>query len=121
MSESGGYDDSTLDHCGWFGGSGGSTRLQLINSGGTVLINEFWNTGGARSHTFDTHNYPNGTYTVRGIIEIRRNSGFLGLRLQDQHRDLEPHGHDRQHHPATTVDAQASAARRTPRSRSPRR
>ena len=79
MAESGGYDDSTLDHCSWFGGSGGDTRLQLINSGGTAVINEFWNTGGSRSHTFDTRNYPNGSYTIRGTITIRKNGGFLGL------------------------------------------
>ena len=39
LSETGGFDDSTLDHCSWFGGDGGNTRLQLINSGGTILIN----------------------------------------------------------------------------------
>ena len=88
-----------LDHCGWFGGSGGSTRLQLINSSNTVLINQFWNTGGARSLHL---RHPRATRTAptrsAGIIEIRRNSGFLGPRLQDRHRDLQPHGHDRQHH-----------------------
>ncbi len=79
IADTGGYDDSTADHCSWFGGAGGSTRLQLINSGGTILINEFWSTGGSRSHSFDTHSFPNGSYTVKSIIEIRRNNGFLGL------------------------------------------
>ncbi|HET9423408.1 MAG TPA: Ig-like domain repeat protein [Nocardioides sp.] len=112
MSETGGYDDSTLDHCGWFGGSGGSTRLQLINSSGTVLINQFWNTGGARSHTFDTRSYPNGTYTIRGIIEIRRNSGFLGLGCKT---DTETSNRTVtiDNITAITVEAQASAPQNT--------
>jgi len=79
LSETGGYDNSTLSHCGWFGGSGGDTRLQLINSGGTIVFDQFWNTGGGQSTTIDTHSYPNGSYTVRGTITIRNNSGFLGL------------------------------------------
>lgn len=79
ISETGGYDDSTLDHCSWFGGSGGDTRLQLVNSGGGVVWEQFWNTGGSRSATIDTRNYPNGSYTVRGIITVRKNDGFLGL------------------------------------------
>jgi uncharacterized protein (DUF2141 family) len=79
LADTGGFDDSTLDHCSWFGGAGGSTRLQLINSGGGVVIDQFWNTGGAREYAFDTHGYANGAYTVRSVIEIRKNSGFLGL------------------------------------------
>src|SRR5690606_14213989 len=76
LGETGGYDDSTLDHCSWFGGSGGDTRIQLINSSGTSVVNQFWNTGGARSISVDTRNYPNGSYTVRGTITIRKNGGF---------------------------------------------
>jgi hypothetical protein len=79
LADSGGYDDSTANHCSWFGGSGGDTRIQLLNSGGGVVFEQFWNTGGARSVDIDTHNYPNGAYTVRGTITIRKNSGFLGL------------------------------------------
>jgi hypothetical protein len=78
LSSSGGYDDSTFDHCSWFGGSGGDTRIQLINSGGTVVFEQFWNTGGARSVDVNTRSYPNGSYTVKDIITVRQNSGFLG-------------------------------------------
>ena len=86
------------------------TRLQLINSGNTVVFDQFWNTGGARSVTFDTHNYPNGTYTVRGIIKIRTQQRLRRPRLHDRHRDLEPHGHDRQHHGDLAHGAGVSAA-----------
>lgn len=89
IADTGGFDDSTLDHCSWFGGAGGSTRLQLINSGNAVVLEQFWNTGGSRSLDFDTHAYPNGSYTVRGIIEIRKNSGFggFGCRTETQTSD----------------------------------
>lgn len=86
LAESGGFDDSTLDHCSWFGGSGGDTRLQLINSGGTVVFEQFWNTGGSRSVDIDTHNYANGTYTVRGTITVRKNGGILGLGCSNETR-----------------------------------
>jgi hypothetical protein len=79
LSESGGYDDSTINHCTLTSGSG-STTLQLINSGGTVVFSQHWDGEGARTtDTIDTHNYPNGSYTVRGTIGIMKNSGFLGL------------------------------------------
>jgi hypothetical protein len=78
LSDSGGYDDSTGNHCGWFGGSSGDTRIELLNAGGTVVFSQSWAGEGARSVTIDTHNYPNGPYTVRGTIGIRKNSGFLG-------------------------------------------
>jgi hypothetical protein len=86
LSDSGGYDDSTLDHCSWFGGSGGDTRIELVNAAGQSVVNEFWNTGGARSVTIDTHNYPNGAYTVRGTITIRKNSGFLGTGCKNEQK-----------------------------------
>lgn len=79
ISATGGFDDSTLDHCSWFGGAGGSTRLQLINSSNQVVFEQFWNTGGSRSATIDTRSYPNGSYTVRAIEEVRKNSGFGGF------------------------------------------
>ena len=79
LSSSGGFDDSSVGHCGWFGGSGGDTRIQLINSGGMVVFEQFWNTGGSRSTTVDTRSYPNGSYTVKDTITVRKNSGFLGL------------------------------------------
>ena len=78
LSASGGYDNSSLNHCTPFGGSG-DTRIQLINSGGTAVVNQFWDGEGARSITIDTHDYANGPYTVRAIEHIRQNSGFLGL------------------------------------------
>ncbi|MBW8752184.1 MAG: Ig-like domain repeat protein [Propionibacteriales bacterium] len=84
LSSSGGYDDSTLDHCSWFGGSGGDTRIELINSGGTSVVNQFWNTGGARSVDIDTRNYANGNYTVKDTITIRKNSGFLGTGCKNE-------------------------------------
>lgn len=67
LSASGGYDDSPLGVCS----GSGDTRIQLINSGGTAVVNQFWDGGGARSITIDTHNYPNGAYTVRAIEHIR--------------------------------------------------
>ncbi|WP_187271939.1 Ig-like domain-containing protein [Aeromicrobium terrae] len=80
LAETGGYDDSSLNHCGLAGlGDDGSTTLQLINSANQVKFEQHWEGEGARSVTIDTHNYPNGAYTVRGIIEIRKNSGFGGL------------------------------------------
>ncbi|MBO9520058.1 MAG: Ig-like domain repeat protein [Nocardioidaceae bacterium] len=79
LSASGGYDNSTLGHCGWFGGSGGSTRFRLINASNAIVFEQFWNTGGSRSTTIDTRSYPNGSYTLRDIEEVRQNSGFAGL------------------------------------------
>ena len=79
LSASGGYDDSTFDHCSWFGGDGGNTRIQLINSSGHAVVNQFWDTGGARSITIDTHDFPNGSYTVRATEGVRKNSGFGGF------------------------------------------
>lgn len=84
LASSGGYDDSTFDHCSWFGGSGGDTRIELINSAGTSVVNQFWNTGGARSVDIDTRNYPNGSYTVKDTITIRKNSGFAGLGCKNE-------------------------------------
>jgi hypothetical protein len=86
LSDSGGYDDSTGNHCGWFGGSSGDTRIELVNAGGTVVFSQSWAGEGARSVTVDTHNYPNGSYTVRGIIGIRKNSGFLGTGCKTESR-----------------------------------
>jgi len=75
LSDSGGYDDSTLNHCG---GNAG-TRIELVNSSGTSVVNQYW--GGEASRSIDvlTENYPNGAYTVRGTDYIGANSGFLGL------------------------------------------
>ena len=84
LSSSGGYDDSTAGHCSWFGGSGGDTRIQLINSSNVVVFEQFWNTGGSRSTTIDTRDYPNGNYRVKDTITIRKNSGFLGLGCKNE-------------------------------------
>ena len=105
LSETGGFDDSTFDHCSWFGGSGGDTRLQLINSGGGIVFEQFWNTGGARSVTIDTRNYPNGSYTVRGTITVRKNGGFAGLGCSNETRVSNVLGDDRQHHRDLAVGA----------------
>jgi hypothetical protein len=78
LSSSGGYDDSTANHCSLFGGSSGTTRIQLINSGGTVVFEQFWDGEGSRSASVDTRGFPRGAYTVRDTITIRKNSGFLG-------------------------------------------
>lgn len=86
LSSSGGFDDSTLDHCSWFGGSGGDTRIQLVNSGGGVVFEQFWNTGGGRSVGIDTRSYANGSYTVKDIITVRKNSGFGGLGCKNETR-----------------------------------
>jgi hypothetical protein len=86
LSSSGGFDDSTLDHCSWFGGSGGDTRIQLINSSGGVVFEQFWNTGGSRSVDVDTRNYARGSYTVKDTITVRKNSGFGGLGCKNETR-----------------------------------
>ena len=86
LSSSGGFDDSTLDHCSWFGGSGGDTRIQLINSSGTVVFEQFWNTGGARSVDVNTRSYANGNYTVKDILTVRKNGGFAGLGCSNETR-----------------------------------
>jgi hypothetical protein len=86
LSSSGGFDDSSGGHCSWFGGSGGDTRIQLINSGGTVVFDQFWSTGGSRSVTIDTRGYANGSYTVKDTLTVRKNSGFLGLGCKNETR-----------------------------------
>jgi hypothetical protein len=86
LSSSGGFDDSTLDHCSWFGGSGGDTRIQLINSGGAVVFEQFWNTGGSRSVDVDTRSHVNGSYTVKDILTVRKNSGFGGFGCKNETR-----------------------------------
>ena len=87
LSSSGGFDDSTLDHCSWFGGSGGDTRIQLVNSGGTAVVNQFWNTGGSRSIDIDTRDFPNGNYVVKDILTVRKNGGFAGLGCSNETRN----------------------------------
>ncbi|HWJ09832.1 MAG TPA: Ig-like domain repeat protein [Nocardioides sp.] len=49
-----------------------STTLQLINSGGTVVFSNVQSGTGAKSATFDTHAYPNGSYTARAVERNRR-------------------------------------------------
>ncbi|WP_435747079.1 Ig-like domain-containing protein [Nocardioides sp. SYSU DS0663] len=86
LSDTGGYDDSTGNHCGWFGGSSGDTTIELIDSSGRVVFRRQWAGEGARSVAVDTHDHPNGRYTVRGTIGIRKNSGFLGLGCKTETR-----------------------------------
>ncbi|WP_436700289.1 Ig-like domain repeat protein [Nocardioides sp. BYT-33-1] len=51
-----------------------NVTLQLINSGGGVVFSQKLEGTGAKSVTIDTHDYPNGAYTVRSIEQKR--SGF---------------------------------------------
>ncbi|WP_435769746.1 Ig-like domain-containing protein [Nocardioides sp. SYSU DS0651] len=51
------------------------TTLQLVNSGGTVVLERVHNGTGAKSSTFDTHAFPNGAYKARAIE--RNRSGFV--------------------------------------------
>lgn len=76
LTDTGGYDDSTLNHC-----NGNTyTTIQLVNSGGTVVHQSTrGGDNGAYSVTIRTEDYPNGSYTVRGIDGIGKNSGFLGF------------------------------------------
>jgi hypothetical protein len=78
LSDTGGVDNSSIlgiKHCG------GSVRttLQLVNSGGTVVFTQQQNGAGVMSVSLDTHNYPNGAYTVRGIAGNGENNGFGGF------------------------------------------
>lgn len=76
LSDTGGTDNSSIvgiKHCG----GNVHTTIQLI-SGSTVVFNQVFDGAGARDVSIDTHNYPNGAYTVRTIDGNGANSGFLG-------------------------------------------
>lgn len=74
----GGKDNSTLGHCTSFlQGHVATTTINLINSGNATVFSA-GNNGGAFSTSVDTHNYPNGNYTVQGVEVSWNNSGFLG-------------------------------------------
>ncbi|GAA4811249.1 beta strand repeat-containing protein [Nocardioides caeni] len=70
LSASGGSDGSLC-----ITGSAPRTILRLINSANQVVFEETHNGAGAKSSTIDTHNYPNGAYTVRAVE--RRRSGTV--------------------------------------------
>jgi hypothetical protein len=75
LSDSGGYDDSTFNHCG----SSAGTKIDLLNSSGTIVFSASRSGEGVFSVPIRTENYPNGNYTVRGTDYIGKNGGFLGF------------------------------------------
>lgn len=74
ITVSGGYDDSTFNHCG----SRAATDIELLNSGGSVVYSAHQNGESSFSVSVNSQSFANGAYTVREIEYIGKNSGFLG-------------------------------------------
>jgi hypothetical protein len=47
--------------------SHGNSHIELLNSAGGVVFDHYRDDDGTNSASINTHNYPNGNYTVRGI------------------------------------------------------
>lgn len=73
LSDDGGYDSGHF-YCG-----SASTTIELRNSANRVVFSHQWSGEGARSIAVDTHDYPNGSYKVRGIDHNVFKDGFLNL------------------------------------------
>jgi len=56
-------------------GSGPQTTLQLVDSGGTAVVDSVQGGTGAKSVTFDSRSFPNGSYVARAIE--RNRSGLI--------------------------------------------
>lgn len=76
-------DDGGTDTDPFYCGGSASTTIQLINSSNQVVFSQFWSGAGGQSVSIDTHNYPNGSYKVRGIDYNKKGTGFASLGCGD--------------------------------------
>ena len=120
-SETGGFDDSTFDHCSWFGGvrrrhPAPADQLGRRGRGRAVLEHR----RRAQRHASTPTATPTAATRSAAPSTIRKNGGFLGLGCSNEHRDSNV---------SVTIDNITAISlggatrrpRRTPRSRSRRR
>ena len=64
------------------------TILSMLNSAGTTVVTQTKNDDGAFSYGIDTHNYPNGAYTVRSEERNRTGTVFCSNNTKTYNRSV---------------------------------